>query len=131
MSAKSADVPRQVCSSRQEWDAVWTSHVVLVNGREAKDIENECEAYWSPGLVVVIPPGILGPLAMESMANTFAKLSKFYGKARRITCGTPMGRDLATLLYESFYCVEFVNTNGQTQIVDDGNERISQAEVVG
>lgn len=132
MDSRIRDIPRKLCSSSCGLDYFWTSHVVLLSNWTSSShlYERRLQATWSPGLVVVIPPGRLAPDAIKGLVHLFKSISTVYGKARRITCGTPIGKDIAALLYGCFYCVEFINTNGETIIIDDGREAVVQAERV-
>jgi hypothetical protein len=132
MDSRIRDIPRKLCSSSCGLDYFWTSNVVLMSDWKScsQQYEKRLRETWSPGLVVVVPPGRLSPDAIKGLVNLFKSASTVYGKARRITCGTPIGKDIAALLYACFHCVEFINTNGESHIVDDGRETTVHAERV-
>lgn len=126
------ELPRKLCSSEYQWDSMWTSTVVLISSRDLPlhHIQQQCQSSWSPGMVLFLSsPGIDTSL-LTTLASQLAEKSKQLGKARRIACGTPISRSLARELYKAFHCVEFVSLEGKAVIVDDGDERVVQAEIV-
>lgn len=126
-------LPRRACSSESQNDHLWTSTSVVVSTRQSNFMwmQEQCHLYWSPGMVLYISPGTVEPSVIADFAHRISVVGSRLGKARRITCGTPVSREVAKSLYQSFHCVEFVNTQGYTCIVDDGNEIVAPAVLVG
>jgi hypothetical protein len=125
-------VPRELCASSCQWDALWVSHVTLHFGAkdDHRELLTQCDRYWSPGLVIIIPPDRLETIAFKEFATGLLLLSSKFGKARRITSATPISHDIMQLLYQSFYCVEFMNAMGQMQVMDDGKASVVPARMV-
>jgi len=82
------------------------------------NLVTECENSWSPGLAVFIAPGIMNGSLLMELAGILAPLSRKLGRARRITVGEMMSKEVVGLLYKSFYCVEYVNSVGVTNIIE-------------
>ncbi len=125
------DIPRTLCASASQCDSYWTSHIVLFDPTE-EDIASllrECEEYWSPGLVVVLRAIAIPNHSLQGIAGSLALLAARMGKARRITSFTPVNSEMASHLYLSFHCVEFMDQNGNTRIVDDGNEKVVEVRI--
>lgn len=125
-------IPRNVCSSACQWDALWVSQIVL-HSADQEDLEAlliRCERYWSPGFVIVIPPGKMDTVVMKDLATKLVIFSQKLGKARRITSGTPISHEIMELLYQSFYCVEFMNAIDQMQVMDDGKATVVEARLI-
>jgi hypothetical protein len=125
-------LPRSICASADASDNLWTSTTVVVSSRQSNIMymQEQCHVNWSPGMVLYICPGTVDPSLLTEFASRISVVGQRLGKARRITSGTPMARDVVRSLYQSFYCVEFVNLNGSVLVVDDGNEAVAQADIL-
>ena len=134
VTSRGSDLPRSVCSSVSAGDNFWASSTLLYSVRDpslAPRMTEECQVAWSPGLVVYVAPAAADPTVLLAFASLIRSTSHRLGKARRIVCGTFVNRELAKLLYKSFYCVEYANVQGTTTIVDDGNESVVMSDLIG
>jgi hypothetical protein len=126
-----SDIPRTLCASASQWDSIWTSQILYFNAPN-EDISlllRKCEQYWSPGLVVILPPIAFETVSLKDIAGPVSSLAARMGKARRITTGIPVNAELTGLLYKSFNCVEFMDPIGNTRILDDGNEKVVEVRI--
>lgn len=67
---------------------------------------------------------------LESLVPDFVMFRHRYGKARRITLCELVSSALLEQLYQAFHCVEFMNSDGECVILDDGHEEATVAKVV-
>jgi hypothetical protein len=81
-------------------------------------------------MVLVIPSPSLSVFSLTTLAGQLAVKAKHLGKARRFVSGTPLSQSVAREFYKSFHCVEFMTVDGKCTIVDDGDERVVEAEVI-
>jgi hypothetical protein len=114
-------LPRDSCSSTHHLDYMWCSKTVSVLQpvTDVNRLIEECTNSWSPGLVVYFCPGALTETTLiellDQLEETVAKL----GRARRICIGDSLATEsISQRLYKCFYCVENVNSQGLTHIVD-------------
>lgn len=107
-------------SSGSHIDSLWTSSVVLISRSQTpvNAVERECQTSWSPGMVLHILPGAIDESSLSVLSKRICIVSQRFGKARRISCGTPMNPQVVKDLYQSFHCVEFINEHGFGNVLE-------------
>lgn len=117
------ELPRSLCSSANNDDHIWCSKRIFVNNNNAGNVQELCLKSWSPGMVLYSGLGCLDESQLREMLEVLERTAGGIGKARRITLDFIPSKEMIKNLYKCFYCVEHIDSDGKTLILDADEER--------
>jgi len=121
-------LPRSLCSSASPSDHIWCSRGLVVSPENVTDMKQMCLNSWSPGMVIYAASNSIDEATLTGMIEVLEKTAKQLGRARRITVGVIPSQDMISRLYKCFYCVEHVNSEGLTEILEAAAEEPENEE---
>ena len=116
-------LPRSLCSSANNDDHIWCSKRIFVNNGNSGSIQELCLKSWSPGMVLYSGSGCLNEERLSEMLEVLERTAGGIGKARRITLDFVPSNEMVAGLYRCFYCVEHIDSSGNTIILAPEEER--------
>ena len=112
-------LPKDLCTSACHMDYLWCSKGVVVGTEDYASITERCLNSWSPGMVLNMHASITDESKLLEIVDVLEKTARQLGKARRVTFGSPPSANIVARFYNCFYCVEKVDTKGNTSMLGD------------